>query len=203
MKRSLFLFTFIVYLTTIVFAQTDKQGAIKTHDGFIIYFSHDKNSYTLNLKGSVNLSNHPFIKLDDKWFEMNTNYKAEFGNETDNVLINYMNWELDHLKTQFKKEIKSKNKFVTQSKILVNFWQYDLPILPKVKDVTPVKTIFFADFSHNDLVYRFSYASTSGSEIEAKQFLLSLVDNIRFYKSSINLARLQNEIFQGKNYYNE
>ncbi len=187
----------------IAYSQENKQGAIKTKDGLILYFNLENNSYTLNLLGKTDLSNYPFMNLNDKWFEIQTGSKSEFGNNPKNILTNYMNWELDYLKNEFKKEIKTKNNFIEYNKMLLNFWQYNPPIIKTKEIINPVKTTYFIDFIHNDLVNRFSYASSSGNELEAKKFLLKLVDGIHFYKSNIDLKKLQELVIKGKAYYNE
>lgn len=197
-------FITLLFLTlNIAYAQENKKGAIKTKDGFILYFNIEKNSYTLNLLGETDLSNYPIVKLNDKWFEINMGSKSEFGNTPKDILINFMNWEIDYLKNEFKKEIKSKYNFIDYNDMLLNFWQYNPPIIKTNEISIAVKTTYFIDFIRNDLVHRFSYSSSTGNELEAKQFLLKLVDGIHYYKSNIDLKKLQETVIQGKTYYNE
>lgn len=187
----------------ISYAQQNKRGVIKTKNGMIIYFNLGHNSYTLDLIGETDFSKFPLVKINDEWFEFIEGPKSDFGNDPKIILNNFMNWEIDHLKDDFKVEIIAKSNFIDHNKMLLNFWQYDPPLEESKEIFTPVKTTYFIDFIHNDLVHRLSYPSISGDELKAKQFLLKLVDGIHFYKSSIDLKKLQGVIMSGKTYYND
>jgi hypothetical protein len=199
-------FTLLILLfftLSIANAQENNRGALKTKDGVILYFNLENNSYTLNLSGTTDLSYYPFVKINDKWFEINFGSKSEFGSEPHKILANYMNWELDYLKNKFKKEIKVKNYFIKHKELLVNFWQYNPPFLNTKESSIPIKTTYSIDLINRDLVNSFSYASVSGNELEAKEFLLKLVDGIHFYKSKIDLNKLQEIIIKGGHYYKD
>lgn len=197
MKIKYTLLILLFFTLSIATAQENKKGAIKTKDGFILYFNLKKNSYTLNLSGKTDLSNYPIVKLNDKSFEIVFTPKSKFGNEPRKILTNYMNWELDYVKKIYKKEIKSKSYFLEHNKMLVNIWQYN-PQLVKTKEIyTPVKTVYYIHLVHNDFVYTFSYPSFSGNELEAKKFLLKLVDGIHFYKKNIDVNKLQEITIKG------
>jgi hypothetical protein len=183
-------------------AQDNSFGALKTKEGVIIYSNDKANSYTLDLQGVVDFSKYPLVRIDGKWFEMSQNLKDEFGDQTEEILKNYMKWELDYLKDQFKNPLATKSDFITHKNFQVNFWQYTNPIQVSKSQIQVIAS-YFVDFCHNDLVYRFSYPSISGDEKEAKEFLLKLVDNLLFYNDDIDINRLRQSIVNGNNFYIE
>lgn len=193
----------LILALNIVYAQDSKRGAIKTQNGMLIYYNHGQNSYTLNLIGETDLSKFPFVKINDEWFQFNEGAASDFGSDSSMILNNFMNWELDYLKDEFKIEIKAKSNFIDHNKIRLNFWQYDPPLVDSNKNVTPTKTTYFIDFVHNNFVHRFTYSSTSGDELKAKLFLLKLIDGLHFYNIGIDLKKLQGAINIGETYYND
>jgi hypothetical protein len=98
MKIKSTLLILLFFTLSIANAQENNKGALKTKDGVILYFNLENNSYTLNLLGISDLSNYPFVKLNDKLFEIVFGPKSKFGNEHHKILTNYMNWELDYKK---------------------------------------------------------------------------------------------------------
>lgn len=178
-------------------------GAIKTQKGLLIYFNTKGNYHTLNLDGDIDLSNFPFIKKDNNWFQFITNGKVNFFGENGNVLINFMNWEVNYLEQELKENLKVDNSIADIEGIRVNLWNYENPRLDNESIDTPVIKTYFADFVNNDLIYRFSYASTTGNNEIADDFLKSLVRNIRYYENKIDLNKLQQAISIGLNYYKE
>ena len=181
----------------------EPNGVIKTKNGVLIYFNIENNYHTINLEGDIDLSNFPFIRQNNVWFQFITNEKSDFLKNGDNVLTNYMNWEIDYFEKQFNRKIKYKSSFVKNNDLIINYWNYDMPNLENENLERRVTKIFFADFIHNSLIYRFSYASESGNEAEANKILNKLVDNLIFYNRKIELNRLQNSIINGVNYYSE
>jgi hypothetical protein len=113
-----------------------------------------------------------------------------------------MKWEIDFLKDEFKKPLITKSELINHRGSLLNFWQYTNPIKVTDSQIQIIST-YFLDFCHNDLVYRFSYPSTTGDDKAAKEFLLKLVDNLRFYNVDIDISRLRQGIANGNNYYIE
>ena len=202
MKNTLLIFLSICFSILNVHAQDNSFGALKTREGVLIYSNDKSNSYTLDLQGEIDLKNYPLIKIDGKVFQMSQNLKSDFGVETSAILNNFMKWEVDFLKEDFKKPINTQSDFITHKDIQLNFWQYTNPIQVSESQVQVIST-YFIDFCNNDLVYRFSYPSISGDDNEAKAFLLKFVDSLRFYKDDIDFDRLRQSIVSGSNFYLE
>ncbi|HUH73504.1 MAG TPA: tetratricopeptide repeat protein [Chitinophagales bacterium] len=178
-------------------------GVFPTKNGLLIYFNVENNYHTLNLDGDIDLSNFPIIRKDDQWFQFNINDKDEFVDSKENVLINYMNWEIDYFEEEFETKLQSENKIISVNGIQVNLWNYKNPKMDTQPEHTPVIKTYFADFAHNDLIYSLVYASTTDNNESANEFLKSLVSNIRFYKNKIDLDKLQEAIKNGINFYAE
>lgn len=183
--------------------EEQKSGVIPTNNGLLIYFNIENNYHTLNLDGDIDLSNYPMIKKDNQWFQFNINDKSEFVDSKENVLINYMNWDIDYYEKEFKTKLKTENKLITFNGIQVNLWNYRNPKIDPKSEHTQVIKSYFANFTHNDLIYSLVYASTTGNDEFANEYLKSLVTNIRFYKNKIVLDKLQQAIENGKNFYSE
>ncbi|QQS27609.1 MAG: hypothetical protein IPM47_12010 [Sphingobacteriales bacterium] len=196
--------TFVLFLFSIVntSAQSDKKGIVKTANGFLFYFNNGINSHTLELEGEVDFRNFPSLKENGVWFEFHRALKEDFGSEEKSILSNYMNWEAEYLKQELNLTIVPISELLIQNNIPINIWKYKSPFTNLPDDiVTPIKATYFLDFVQNDLIYRFSYASISGSDTQAKEILLRLFNKIRFYKNGIDLEKLQQNIQKGINYY--
>lgn len=198
MKNILTVLLLVIFQT--VFAQQN-EGAIKTKSGFLLYFNAGVNSHTLNLEGDIDISNFPFIKQNNTWYQFYTASKVNFGKEPKTILSNYMNWEIQYLQKQMNVKLSIYNEMLSRNGVLSNFWKFKNPIIKDDKIQIPVVATYFLDFIHNDLIYRFSYASTSGNDFEAKKILLNIADNIKFYDKNIDLDKLQKNILDGKNYF--
>lgn len=196
--KNILTFLLLVLFQT-VFAQQN-EGAIKTKSGFLLYFNLGFNSHTLNLKGDIDISNFPFVKQDNTWFQFYTASKLDFGKDSKSILINYMNWEIDYLQKQMNVKLNINNETLNRNGVITNFWKFKNPVIKDDKIHTIVVATYFLDFIHNDLIYRLSYASTSGNDFDAKTILLNIADNIKFYDRNIDLDKLQKNILDGKNY---
>ncbi|MCZ2339120.1 MAG: hypothetical protein LC127_13215 [Chitinophagales bacterium] len=185
-----------------VFAQPN-EGAIKTSAGFLLYSNSGINSYTLYLEGDIDLTNYPFIKQNGIWFQFHNASKADFGESSKKQLTNYMEWEVNWLEKQMNTKINKANEFSNKNTLMVNFWKYENPVVNDKRIHTPTKATYFLDFISKDLIYRLSYASTSGNDSEAKTILFGIFDNFRFYEKSIDLDKLQKNILKGQNFYHE
>lgn len=181
-----------------VFAQQN-EGAIKTKNGFLLYFNLGVNSHTLNLEGDIDISNFPFIKQNNTWFQFYTANKLDFGKDSKSILINYMNWEIDYLQKQMKVKLNIINETSNRNGVITNFWKFENPDIKDNKIHSMVVATYFLDFIYNDLIYRLSYSSTSGNDFDAKSILLKIANNIKFYDRNIDLDKLQRNILEGKN----
>lgn len=182
-----------------VFAQQN-EGAIKTKSGFLLYFNLGVNSHTLNLVGDIDISNFPFIKQNNTWFQFYTASKLDFGKDSKSILNNYMNWEIDYYQKELNEKLNVNNETLNRNGLIINFWKFKNPVIRDDKIHTPVVATYFIDFIHNDLIYRLSYASASGNDFDAKTILLNIADNIKFYDRNIDMDKLQKNILDGKNY---
>lgn len=198
MKNILTLILILIFHSVI--AQQD-EGAIKTKNGFLLYFNSGANSHTLNLEGDIDISKFPYIKQNTVWFQFATASCADFGKDSKSILTNYMKWEINYYQKDLKSELKYSSVFLTKNGLNANFWKFINPIDLEDKNIMPIKTTYILDLLHEDLLYRLSYASTNGNDTEAKDILFNIVDNLRFYDKNIDLDRLQKNIIQGKNYY--
>ncbi len=196
--KSFLLFSILLFIKPLFSQQNE--GAIKTKNGFLLYFNIGTNSHTLNLNGEVDLSHFPFIKQDNIQFQFYKARKDEFGNESKSILINYMNWEVDYYQQQLNVKLNVSNEVFNKNGLSSNFWKFKNPIIENDKIYTPVVATYFLDFIHNDYIYRFSYASINGDDLEAKTILLKLADSIKFYDKNLDLNKLQQNILEGKNY---
>lgn len=191
---------FFLSISLMGYAQQNN-GAIKTKSGFLLYFNLDQNSHTLDLEGEIDLSNFPFINQNSTWFQFLTNNKSTFENDSKSILENYMIWEFDYIQKQFGRELILKNTSIELNGLTANFWHYQNPMMSNDKISNPIKSTYFLDFTKNDLMYRFIYASTTGDNSEANTILTSIAKNLRFYDNDIDLKRLQLNISKGINYY--
>lgn len=175
-------------------------GAIKTNTGLLLYFNLGPNSHTLNLQGEIDISKFPFIKQDSNWIQFVTNNKTEFEENSKSILENYMIWEFDYLQKQFGQKLTLKNEPIELNSLTANFWYYKNPVISGDKIPNPVKSTYFLDFTRKDLIFRFSYASISGDNLEAKIILKSIAESMKFYGNGIDLEKLQKNIVNGGNY---
>lgn len=182
-----------------VFAQRN-EGAIKTKSGFLLYFNLGVNSHTLNLEGDIDLSNFPFIKQNNTWFQFYTATKLDFGEDSKSSLNNYMNSKIDYLQKQMDVKLSVNNETIYRNGLSTNFWKFKNPVLKDDKIHTSVVATYFFDFIHKDYIYRLTYSSTSGNDFDAKTILLKVADNIKFYDKNVDLNKLQKNILEGKNY---
>ena len=124
------------------YAQEQRSGAIKTRDGFLIYFNYPENAFTLNVEGDADISKFPFIKTKGNYIQFQHAAKSEFGTTTPEVLTKYRKWEADYLKEMFGgKDIDIKNETIDRNGVTYSFWSHRTP-LPEdalAPDVTPVK----------------------------------------------------------------
>lgn len=193
-------FTYLITLFLLTFNQVqaqDIEGAIKTKDGFLLYFNYE-HPFTIELKGDVNLSKYPLLTIDGNLFEFVIGYSNEFGNEEKNILLNYMKWESDYISEFRKMSIVASNKFINIDNRLINLWSYVNPVFINEKETNDKQ--FFADIYNDERVYRLSAVMFKGSDKEAENFLLDAIVSIRFYKDKIDVQKLSNAIMKGELY---
>ena len=106
-KIALIIISFFFSLTA--FCQ-EESGAIKTNKGILLYFNVENNNHTLSLEGDIDLSNFPYIKLDDNFLQFIVNDKRNFITKDSSTLSNYMNWEIDYFEEQFETELEVENE---------------------------------------------------------------------------------------------
>ena len=164
----------------------DKEGAIKTKEGYILYFNYE-NPFTLNLIGIIDLSNYPSININGNLLDFNYGVSDYFKKEDNNILINYMNWEKGYLSEAHKKSIETFNKFIMINKIQVNLWYYINPAL--INDNNWNKKQFYADFNKDKRVYRLSLMLFKGSDREAEEFLINIIKSFKFCNEKIDIFK--------------
>ena len=199
-KIALIIISFFFSLTA--FCQ-EESGAIKTNKGILLYFNVENNNHTLSLEGDIDLSNFPYIKLDDNFLQFIVNDKRNFMTKDSSTLSNYMNWEIDYFEEQFETELEVENETNSISDLQINFWNIKNPKIDDKEIHNPVIITFFADFIHKDFIYRFSYSSMSGIKKEANAVLKSLINGMTFYSSPLDMNKLQQAVKNGVNYYTE
>lgn len=198
MKHFTYLITLFL-LTSIQVQAQDIEGAIKTEEGFLLYFNYE-HPFTIELKGNVSLSKYPLLNIDGNLFEFGIGYSKEFGNEEKDILLNYMKWESDYINEAHKKSILTTNKLMNIHNRLINLWSYVNPVF--INDKKTNDKQFFADIYNDERVYRLSAVMFKGSDKEAENILLKAIGSIRFYKSKIDVEKLSNSIMKGELYMN-
>lgn len=194
---------FLVVILLIISSQGYSQpnnGAIKTKDGYLLYFNDGQNSHTLNLIGDVDISNFPYIIKDSEWFQFYIANKSDFEMSSGSTLENYMWWELDYFEEQLGQELQFERKACVIGDLSANFWHFNHPAVSIEDMATAVKATYFLDAVHERLIYRFSYASISGDDTQAFQVLSEIARNLNFYENGIDLEKLQQRVMEGKGY---
>ena len=204
--RYLFITLLLATLGTTAIAQDYKQdeGALRTGSGYLLYNMLQKNSFTIELSGDVDLSAYPIVKYNDKSFEFEKAAKSDFGSAEPEVLQKFMALEKSLMEDKLHSALEPKSELLSLLNRRVNFWHYAHPQSEesKKKSGAVLKT-YFMDFANGDLLFRVSYPSASGNDAEARQFLQGIVSNFRFYKSQLDFDRLSKSIESGVNYYTE
>ena len=121
---------FLVLILLIISSQGYSQpnnGAIKTKDGFLLYFNDGQNSHTLNLIGDIDISNFPYIRKDSEWFQFYIANKSEFETSRGSTLENYMRWELEYFEEQLGQELQFERKASLIGDLPTNFWHFKHP----------------------------------------------------------------------------
>jgi len=196
--RKLFIIILLI-ISHIGYSQDN--GAIRTKTGLLLYFNLAQNSHTLNLEGDIDVSNFPFIKQNSIWFQFMTTSKNDFDTNSLSPLENYMKWEFEYMENQLSQKLTSTSKRIKINNSTANFWHFNNPKISNEQIHTQVKVTYFLDLIHNDLIYRFTYASTTGDNAEAFEILSGIAENLNFYITNIDLEKLQSNIIEGKNYY--
>lgn len=178
------------------------EGAMRTGTGLLLYLNAGPDSHTFHLEGEVDLSSFPLIQANGHRFQFHRAPAADFGDDAEAALMNYMFYEVDFLKQSVSDSIRPQSSLYTSNGILMNFWKYDNPAtaLPP-EAATPVKMTCFLDFVRNGLLYRLVYASASGDDAEAVGILMDLFNRFRFYESGIDLEKLQQAVVSGGDHY--
>lgn len=178
------------------------EGAMRTATGLLLYLNAGPDSHTFHLEGKVDLSYFPIIQANGHWFQFHRAPAADFGDDPEAALMNYMFYEVDFLKQSLSESIKPQSSLYTSNGILMNFWKYDMPeIASPLEEGTPIKMTCFLDFVRNGLLYRLVYSSASGDDAEAVGILMDLFNRFRFYESGIDLEKLQQAVVSGGDHY--
>lgn len=180
-----------------------ENGVLKTKTGVMLYINQKDNYFTLNLHGEADLSKFPLVKLDGKYFQFKTFEITDSTKTNDELLNDFMNWEIEYFQNSFKSNIETKNEVISINGKDFNFWNFKNPVIKLKKTHTRVINTFFIDFIIKDCLYRFVYASSTGDEIEAKTYITTLINNMHHYNSHIILEKLQNSIINGEDHYLE
>ncbi len=186
---------FLVSVLTMNAQEHPKKGAIKTFDGFLLYDNNEKESYTIELRGEVNLEHYPYIQINGNMFQFLTYEKSFFSSS--NSLTNFINWEHQYLeKDVFKKKMPIQPDYFKHQQIDMVFWYIKMPINPEIKN--PVLKTYYLNFIHNQTLFSLTNSSVTGNDKEAKAFLLGIYSKIKFYDQAINLEDLRKEIINKK-----
>ena len=174
-------------------AQNNKIGALKIKNGVLVYNNEDAAPYTINFYGNIDLSKFPFVSIDENMFQFNHNEASQFGTSEKEILVNYMNWEIDYIKSSGKFKIDNvPSSFITSNGQLIHLWNYSNPLIKeggKHDDKA-----YFASFVKNDRVYLVCYILYKGTEKEANSSLINIFNGIRFYDEEIDVQKLQESI---------
>jgi hypothetical protein len=192
----------MVFMVQVSLAQPD-QGALKTRDGILLFFNADANAFTLNLPGDADISQYPFIKLNNDWFQFFIADQSEFGSDDSEALNSFMKWELDFHSKELDAEIKYKSEPLLRKGVNMNFWKFSYPDLDLPAGVTAVKSNYFLDVVNKNKLLRFNYASASGDDAEARLILFRLSEGLQFYRERIDLSKLQQALMSGDDHYKE
>lgn len=201
MKILILLFPFLFIPTS--FSQENKIGAMKTQKGTLLYYNLES-PFTIDIEGNVNLEQFPFIDVDNKLFQFVQNTIQKNANELKQNLEAYMKWELDYLNDLLPEKVEIISEFIEINHDTLNFWYFKNPIIKDApKDIKPCKMTFYLDWKKEDNMYRLVFPSFSEDSDEAKQFLLKLKNNFKYYSKEINLEKLYNNVSEGHNFYDE
>lgn len=179
-----------------------KNGAFKTKDGFLIYQNDGNESYTLNLKGDVNITYFPIFSWPNKSFHLTKNSKKEFGTNESAIFTNYLTREHEYLENEvIKKKILVTHRQISYKSTNLNFWYFPMPKFDDFKNAgitKPVLKTYHLDFVHSQTIYGLSFGSISGNDADAEKTLLGLFESMRFYDNGIDLDKLKEQIKNGK-----
>lgn len=197
--RKLCIIIFLI-ISHIAYSQQDN-GAIRTKTGLLLYFNLAQNSHTLNLESDIDISNFPLIKQNFIWFQFMTVGKNYFETNSLSPLENYMKWEFNYMENQLSQKLTLTSKRIKINNLTGNFWYFNNIEISNEQIHTQVKATYFLDLLYNELIYRFTYASTTGDNTKAFEILSRIAKNLNFYNTNIDLEKLQTNIIAGKNYY--
>ena len=196
-KLILLAILFLVSVLSMNAQEHPKKGAIKTFDGFLLYDNNEKESYTIELRGEVNLEHSPYIQINGNMFQFLTYEKSFFSSSNTNSLTNFINWEHQYLeKDVFKKKMPIQLDYLKHQQIDMVFWYFKMPINPEIKN--PVLKTYYLNFIHNQTLFSLTNSSVTGNDKEAKAFLLGIYSKIKFYDQAINVEDLRKEIINKK-----
>ncbi len=204
--KYLFIVIFCAMLCSAASAQDYRQdeGALRTSNGYLLYNILQNNSFTLELDGNVDLSSYPVVKHNDRNFEFEKASAAEFGKTEPEMLKRFMEAEKSLMADKLHSTSESKTEIISLLNRRVNFWHYAHPHTEEPGKATGrILKTYFMDFVNGDLIFRLSYPSATGNESEAKQYLQSILNNFRFYKSQLDFDKLSKSVESGLNYYTE
>jgi hypothetical protein len=198
MKYLFTIITLIFLMSSQVNAQ-DKIGAIKTEKGFLLYYNYAP-PFTIDLSGNIDLSDYPAININGNMLEFNYGNSKNFGKEEKEILIKYMKWEKDYIIQVHNKSIETGNRLVNNNGTLINLWFYINPNL--INDDSHNNKQFYADFYKDQKVYSLSYLMFKGSDKDAEESLIKIINNLTFYDKQIDVLKLSNSILKGELYKN-
>jgi|GEM_PF-2660650 hypothetical protein len=197
--KNLFLLSLLLFnICQLKGQQFDKQGAIKTKDGIMLYVNNGAESYTIKLKGKIELKNYPFIELNGNIFQLITYPKHKFGQSNEQILNAYFQWEHGYHEAElFKQKLRFTRKQIQYQNKRLQYWDFTPPKGPSIK--LPVLKTCYLDFVHGETLYSFSFSSMDGNEKKAINLLTSLFESTTFYDKGIDIVKLQEEIINAKN----
>lgn len=199
------------------FKETQYGGGAETKDGHLFILNAGANSYTLEIEGEISAYFLPKIKVDGKSFILRRSLRPP-NKSVEETFAYFKNKELDVLSklTNTYVEIDCfENSIEENNGNYFMFWNYTIPKeLDHKSELWKEHTVYessnlhgnklyMLDLIHENIFFRFAYPSFSGDEAEAKKFLKSLTNGLRFYKDNIDSVKLAERIYEGETYYDE
>lgn len=183
----------------------DPVGALKTKDGYLLYYNFPKNVFTVDLKEhDIELDHYPIIRFKNTGALQILSFKSNSQTNNNETLIDEMNLEIEYYEEDFEKKISSNNYFKTVDGLNVNFWSFSNPLIAaEDSGITSIEKYYWADFIYRNSVYRVHFSSLHNDDKKAEKLLVKIIRSFRFYNNPLNFERLSDNVKMGSNFYSE
>ncbi len=203
MTTKFFTIFLILFCSLYSFSQEQNVGALYIENGTLL-FVNSESPFTIELIGEVDLEQFPLLGVNDNSFQVIQNTVATNGKDEKSILVEYRNWEMDHINQMLPEKVVSQSEFITSKNEILSFWYYTNPVLKDAPaDITPYKMSLFLDWRKDNMVFRIVHPSFSADIDKSKKLLLDFKKGIRYYSNKIDLDRLSENIAKGQNFYVE